>query len=97
MEEILITALGTHVFVLGLRLLIERYDDRIAWKSLTKYICALVGATGLTLLQSLTVDGLAVNALAGAGLATVIHRTHRWLGAMGDLYRLHVLNGGRRR
>jgi uncharacterized membrane protein YeiB len=101
MNDVLLIALGSYAIVTALRLLAGRYDDRIAMRSNTKFILVLVAATGLAFLvnESATTDitDAVAEGLAGAGLATVIHRTHRWLGAMGDLYRLHVMNGARGR
>lgn len=98
MEDVVIIAFGTYAIVTAIRFLVGRYDDRIALKSSTKFVLVLVAAAGVALhVNFRSTEEFVKEGLAGAGLATVIHRTHRWLGAMGDLYRLHVINGARRR
>jgi hypothetical protein len=42
-------------------------------------------------------EDLLVAAIAAAGLAAIIHRTHRWLGGAGDAARISVITQSGRR
>ena len=80
------------------RYLLEMITSRAA-TSITKLACATTAAVVISALvmAAIGVYGVAAYAMAGLGGATILHRLHRFLGAMGDYYRMVVLSGSLRR
>lgn len=89
---------GVYGLTTILRYILEMFTNR-AMTSLAKLAVATGVAFSMTisLMQGEEANVVAATALAGLGGATILHRLHRFLGALGDWYRLQVVQGSLRR
>lgn len=81
------------------RYVLEMVTSR-AMTSITKLACATTAAIVISIALSKETDTtelVTAYSMAGLGGATILHRLHRFLGAMGDYYRMLVLSGSLRR
>jgi hypothetical protein len=97
-EDIIVVGAATFGVVSVVRLVLS--DVQWMTRPIAKILLVLVVAFALTPLLfsgSVALDDGVLILFGGVGVATILHRLHRLLGAVGDRNRLEVLQGDVRR
>lgn len=88
--RVLEAGLAAFMAVSAVRFLLEIYVQRDLQAG-TKVVLAIIAGAGFSALNFHGWQPLVLESLASAGLATLLHRFHRVLGAIGDSNRADLL------
>jgi hypothetical protein len=95
LSNVLVVALAGYAGCTVIRFFGERMN--LVFSSMAKLGVAAVCSSGFAAVLLTEPEDVVVVSLAGLGGATLVHRLHRLLGALGDRARLDVLQGSMRR